>query len=88
LRRVFQPQLFAYRVQQHQKKKTTPLVIRARGQLLALPSKPGRSHYSACRISLSVSLVIHLILFLFAIFYVIEKQYPVEESHIVVTAAR
>ena len=87
MHRVFQPRLFTYQVQQRQKKKT-PLVVRAQEQLpvqfSVLASKPGRSSSSAGRISLSVSLTIHLILFLFAIFYVIDEQSRMEESHVVV----
>lgn len=86
MRRVFQPRLFAHRLQQRQKR--TPLVIPIREQahvhLPVLDSKPDRPSPSTGRISLGVSLTIHLLLFLFALFYVIDKQCLVEESHFAV----
>jgi len=88
---VFKHRIFAYQIQQNQRKKKQSLVIRAPGQLPiyspVLDSQPEKSHSCANRISLIVSLAIHTILFLLAFFYVIDKQYLAEESHFVVDIA-
>jgi len=87
LRRVFKHRLFTYKEQQRKKKKTP---LRTQEQFPAsfsAPAKPEISRSSAGRISLSVSLMVHLIIFLFAIFYVIDKRL-VEESHVVVDITR